>query len=262
MPRLRTKGPKKGLCNICGENKNLTEDHVPPKGVLKMRNVMLSQLATYGQNKKSRQFQQGVKFRSLCESCNSELLGSLYDPALVSLCNKVTNYLQANFALPSSTTFDSQPSLIIRSILGHILALGVLREPVGELYELAADLVLNPDMIIPNDLKVFYWLYPYQHQVSIRGCGITTHLGNGNPPLFAAVLKFIPLAFMIVYKPDPGYQFPHYNLVDYVALGNNQIPLDFKKNNLPPRDYPELPDEAGAGAGSSLAWRRFVYRGA
>lgn len=53
---------------------------------------------------------------------------------------------------------------------------------------------------------------------------------------------------MIVYKPSPGYQFPHFNLADYVADGSNQIPLDFKKNELPPRDYPELPDEAGMGA--------------
>lgn len=193
MPYLQTKGPLIGTCNICGETKKLTEDHVPPKGVIKISNVTLSHLATYGQTKNSRNFQQGVKFRSLCERCISELLGSLYYPALVSLCNKVTSYLQANIALPSSTTFDCQPSLIIRSILGHILALGVLREPVGERYELAADLVLNPDMIIPNDLKVFYWLYPYQHQVSIRGCGLTPHLGKVNQPLFAAVLKFVPL---------------------------------------------------------------------
>ncbi|WP_169697753.1 hypothetical protein [Methylophaga nitratireducenticrescens] len=126
------------------------------------------------------------------------------------------------------------------------MALGVLREPNGEFYELAAELVLNPDKLIPNDLKVYYWLYPYRYQVSIRGCGITTQMGT--PPLFAAVLKFVPLAFMVVFKPDPGYQFPHLNMVDSLAAGNNLIPLDFNKNNLPPRDYPELPDEAGAGA--------------
>ena len=87
MPLPQTRGPLRGRCNICGEEKKLTSDHVPPKGVNRFTRMELHSVsgalnALEGKKKKFRQFQNGVKFRSLCRDCNGGLLGKKYDPAL------------------------------------------------------------------------------------------------------------------------------------------------------------------------------------
>lgn len=68
MPLIRTKGPKRGLCNICGEHGDLTEDHVPPKGTIKFPRMTLYGIgevlnAQAEKDRRGRDFQQGVKFR-------------------------------------------------------------------------------------------------------------------------------------------------------------------------------------------------------
>jgi len=44
MRRLQTRGPKEGKCNICGSFGPLTEDHVPPKKVIKFPRMSLYKL--------------------------------------------------------------------------------------------------------------------------------------------------------------------------------------------------------------------------
>lgn len=69
MPLLKTKGPKFGKCNICAEPAKLSEDHVPPKGVIRFPRMQLYNIASSlnaeaAAKQRGRQFQQGVKFRS------------------------------------------------------------------------------------------------------------------------------------------------------------------------------------------------------
>lgn len=249
MPLLRTMGPKVGKCNICGEIRKLTTDHVPPKGTIKFPKMKLYEItealhANSGEKRKGRDFQQGVKFRSLCGYCNGDLLGGIYDPALIDLANNISRYLNGLFALPETTTFSASPGLVIRSVLGHVLALGVERFPRGEFGDAAAEIVLDKDAPLPEELGVYYWLYPYWDQVSIRHFSFLVKFGS--PPLMVSLLKFMPLAFMVTWKPDPIFRFPFFNMTDFaVGSGNHlaEIPVNF--TNLPPQRYPEAPGDHG-----------------
>jgi hypothetical protein len=245
----KTKGPLYGKCNICEKgNQKLTSDHVPPKGTLKYPRMRLHSLIDFlGVNKefqKGKHFQNGVKFRTICEHCNSKVIGSLYDPALVQFANEINNFLHNQQSRPQIKYFNTQPDLIARAIAGHVLALGVEHFPRGEMGDALAKFVLEPTSAAPRELGVYYWAYPYWEQISIRAFGLL--LDFGTPPLTMSLIKFNPIAFMLTWKADPGFQFSPPNLMDYipnVSGGQVQIPLDFRK--IPSSGFPERPDSNG-----------------
>tara|TARA_Y100000589_G_C27186225_1_gene642784 strand:+ start:871 stop:1671 length:801 start_codon:yes stop_codon:yes gene_type:complete len=249
MPFIQTKGPKKGLCNICGTHGKLTEDHVPPKGTIKFPRMTLYGIgevlnAKAEKDRKGRDFQQGVKFRSICSVCNNDYLGGLYDQELKNFANDVGSYLHSLVARPNSTTFPVVPGKIIRAVCGHILALGVERFPRGDMGDAMADLVLNPDKEIPDSLHFYYWVYPFWDQVAIRNFGFLVH--TGTPPLVSSVLKFFPLAFMILWEPATDFRSSLVRLNDYcVGAGNNQVDIPFRLTNIPPQRFPEAPGDSG-----------------
>ena len=74
MQKVITRGPRVGRCNICGKLGNLTEDHVPPKGSITPEKVGVRSLVQTMKAVDSRigqLFQNGVKFRTLCSTCNN-----------------------------------------------------------------------------------------------------------------------------------------------------------------------------------------------
>ncbi|RYY02146.1 MAG: hypothetical protein EOO53_14005 [Gammaproteobacteria bacterium] len=250
MPLPMTKGPTLGKCNICAlTNQKLTSDHVPPKGTIKFPRMKLHSIIDFleakdGMPQKGREFQQGVKFRTICESCNSNIIGSQYDPALIKLCNDISDYLQSQIVRPTVMSFRAQPDLVARAIAGHILSIGVEHFPRGEMGDALAEFVLNPNSSPPNGLAIHYWLYPYWEQVSIRGAGLLVRFGT--PPLVISLIKFTPIAFMITWDADPGFDFPYPNLVDHIPSTPREfadIPLDFRI--VPPARYPEAPGGEG-----------------
>lgn len=264
MRYLQTKGPAIGLCNICEAHGPLTADHVPPKGVNKFPRMRLYQLVDAlnipdAQKKGGRDFQQGVTFRTVCHRCNTDLMGGLYDPYLVRLSNAVSSYLFSVIHRPDFTRFETNPGLVARAVLGHILALGVGRSPKGHMAEAAAKLVMDPNQNFPDMLKIYYWLYPFWDQVAIRGFRVIVEWGE--PQLTASALKYMPLAFMVAWDVDPALNIPHLCLNDYIiGSGNHKADIPLSFTDIPPQRYPEAPGEKGAtlhhSADSFLAERR------
>ncbi len=263
MPLVVTRGPKVGRCNISGVSAKLTSDHVPPKGTNRFPRMQLHRLvdslgARPGERTRGRQFQQGVKFRSLCEVCNRDVLGTLCDPELVSFANSVSEYLRSPINLPAMANFRVRPGLVARAVAGHILAIGVERFPRGEMGDAVADFVLDAKAQVPEKLGIYYWPYPYWDQISIRGCCYLVRWGA--PPLVISVLKFMPLAFMVTWDVDPGFSIPHINLTDLIVGSGSaaiNIPINFR--NIPRQRYPEAPDDDGIvlhGADSYFAERK------
>ena len=221
-----------------------------PENALKRRNIVLGQMYRNDliekaeKDRKGRDFQQGVKFRSICSVCNNDYLGGLYDQELKNFANDVGSYLHSLVARPNSTTFPVVPGKIIRAVCGHILALGVERFPRGDMGDAMADLVLNPDKEIPDSLHFYYWVYPFWDQVAIRNFGFLVH--TGTPPLVSSVLKFFPLAFMILWEPATDFRSSLVRLNDYcVGAGNNQVDIPFRLTNIPPQRFPEAPGDSG-----------------
>lgn len=249
MPFIQTKGLKRGLCNICGKHGKLTEDHVPPKGTLKFPRMVLYDIGEVlntkaEKDRRGREFQRGVKFRSICAKCNGDYLGGLYDQELKEFSNNVGNYLHSLVARPAVTFFSVAPGKVIRAVCGHILAIGVERIPRGDMGDAMANLVLNPHQEIMDDLHVYYWVYPFLDQVAIRNFGFLDRFGTS--PIISAVLKFFPLAFMVLWSPPSSFSPPAFRLNDYcVGSGNSQAEIPLSLSEIPPQRFPEAPSDTG-----------------
>lgn len=88
-------GPSHGRCNICGEQGELTANHVPPQGWAKgiaLRVASIADTISGDKHPPSYKMPNGVHFRTLCRRCNGALM-SPYDKALISMCNQVAALL-------------------------------------------------------------------------------------------------------------------------------------------------------------------------
>ena len=157
LSRIQTRGPKVGRCNICGTSGPLTEDHTPPKGCYPPTAVELHSLVTRLNRdadgvSKRRLSQNGVKFRTLCGRCNSGLLGTEYDPALIRFVGTLRQALQSTLHLPPVLSVECQPQAVMRAVLGHMMAQGLDRYLKGPLTEYIRDYMLDRSLPLPTGL--------------------------------------------------------------------------------------------------------------
>jgi hypothetical protein len=241
---LATYGPKQGICNICGKNGPLTEDHTPPKGCLKPTQVELKHIAHLlsdeSQTTKGRYSQNGVKYRTLCHRCNNSLLGAKYDPALISFVSGVGNYLKSSLRLPDTVTVNAQPQAILRSLLGHISAQGVDRYMKGPQTETIRDYFLDSSLPFPSGLNAYYWAYPHRPQVMFRDaayCDIPSGVSY-----MIWLLKFFPVAFLITWGEPTGLKYPMHSFEPWRSVSfNHEFELPLSLRSIPPIYWPEAP---------------------
>jgi hypothetical protein len=262
MKKIRTLGPRKGRCNICGDFDTLTEDHVPPKGTVGISNRELIRLAKHlhVKEEKPRQMQDGVKFRTICPRCNNELLGLQFDPAIKQLCEEIALPLRVkknhSLSIPSPYRVVTKPQLVARSVIGHLLA-AHLRDDMGSpllsapFPDAMRAYFLETSSPLPEELQIFYWLYPSEVQVIIQNRGISWSTGN-SATLCCSVLKFFPLSFFVVYQipEEVDVHVPQ-------LLQNRSLPADAEAcleidiSNIPRSDWPENPADNEIHLGDS-----------
>ncbi|WP_097065916.1 hypothetical protein [Nitrosovibrio sp. Nv4] len=247
MRRFITAGPKVGVCNICGEEGPLTEDHTPPKGAVRVTQVEMrhikSLLSAEETGEKARVSQNGVKFRTLCKRCNNSLLGANYDIAFNDFCQKIASYLKSPLVLPEILHITGKPQKIVRSVLGHLCAMGVNRYKKGPNTEDLRNYLIDQTETFPDYLDVYYWVYPYQTQVLFRDAAMTI-LSLGHPAS-VWLMKFFPVAFFVIWDKPHGYQYPQFpNMATWGHLGiDDDIELPVHLNVVPHERWPEAPDD-------------------
>jgi hypothetical protein len=244
---VATKGQTHGICNICGASGKLTVDHTPPKGSIKISQVELHPIISHLNKltaeipiEKGRYLQNGVNYRTLCESCNSTHLGAHYDPAFNLFVNTIGEFLKTNIILPRIIPIEIEPQKIIRSLLGHLSAQGVNRYKKGKYTIPIKDYFLNISLPLPNNIHIYYWLYPHKSHVMARDCGyLDTRDGNACSIWF---LKFFPIAFIITFDKPAEWSLELSELsrwrhkeIDYKAMEYVQL------TNLPHPMWPEAP---------------------
>jgi len=243
---ISTKGPAHGICNICGVTDKLTEDHTPPKGSIKITQVELFHILKYLNNinekpiEKGRYLQNGVKYRTICKTCNNNYLGGQYDPAFILFVNTIGLFLKTNIALPKVVPIEIEPQKIMRSLIGHLSAQGVNRFNKGPDTIPIRDYFLNSTLSLPDSIHIYYWLYPYKSHVMARDFSyLDTRDGNSCVMWF---LKFFPIAFLITFDKPSEWDFGlselsrwRYQEVDYKA--NEYVQL----TNFPHQMWPEAP---------------------
>lgn len=246
--RIVTKGAKFGKCNICGAYGALTEDHIPPKGVLRPRQVeilsLTDMLSVPRPTKSSRISQNGVKYRTLCPDCNNRLLGINYDPSLIALTNTIKAFLTSRLSLPPSTHIQVKPGRLVRSVIGHLLAHGVDEHRTGTAINNLTDYFLDERAAFPKHIKLYYWIYPYSDQIILKGFSASLHYWHS----FAVcmLLKFFPLSFFFVVDEPQAWRLP-FDRLDLALTQSiddeGRLRLQFV--DLPPQRWPECPTDAG-----------------
>lgn len=198
---------KVGICNICKQSASLSWDHVPPKGGLKITKVtsveqitILQHLTGNPEEQKYCISQNGVKYRTLCKQCN-ERLGHNYDPVLNNFAIGVGEILQSTLKVPPVIHYRTQPVILIRSILGHLLAAKAFIDN-QIIDDKIRDFLLDEKAALPEDIKIFYWLYPYREIVVIRDVVMPRIRGNFSEVevgfgFFTGILKYFPVAYLV-----------------------------------------------------------------
>ncbi|HEX5056543.1 MAG TPA: hypothetical protein VFX02_08605 [Gammaproteobacteria bacterium] len=240
-----TRGPKEGVCNICGIFGPLTEDHTPPKGCRKPSQVSLhyitERLTVEKQKTKGRISQNGVKYRTLCEKCNSHFLGTEYDPYFVKFVNEVGDYLKSTLVLPVVMKVLCKPQRIMRSVLGHLCAQGVDRYKKGAITEPIREYILNSDRSLPDQIRIYAWVFPFRGYVMARDCAFTD-LRVGKP-VAIWLLKFFPIAFLVTFNEPNEYKFDFIELSKWRSEDIDfEVDMDVILRPLVEQYWPEAPN--------------------
>jgi hypothetical protein len=243
MPLAITYADKEGICNICGKHSLLTDDHVPPKGCFPPRKLRLhhitQHLAPEDVPSKGRAFQSGVKFRTLCANCNNKVLGKDNDPSLIQFTKDMKQLLTGTKKKHSS--IKTHPQKVMRSVLGHLCAVGVNRYEKGKITEPLRDYLLDNTMPLPSGIKLYYWAYPKGDLL------ITKDFAYADISLGAAfmiwLLKFPPVGFLVSFDEPDNNNFQINSLTpwgdclyDYIA----NIPIS---QSIPNELWPEAPKD-------------------
>lgn len=185
-----------GKCNICHSESNLTWDHVPPKGGIELEPVeivtLIQVLTTDSNFKKPFISQNGVKYRTLCKTCN-ERLGSTFDKVL----NKFAIDLGRNLkSKPPIARIETKPNSLIRAVVAHLLAANI--EIVDTEFENQLKLfVFDENKNLPDFLSVFYWIYPYDKIEILQDIVMPAKPMNYSALNKFKILKYFPIAYMI-----------------------------------------------------------------
>ena len=155
----------KGVCRLCGQNTDLSFEHVPPRTTfnkdtkytsvdfedyIKIKNPLI-------ETPKGKTKQGGIGYNSFCKKCNS-FLGSNYVPAY-------KKWVQRGFEILKNTEFyphkyiikEVEPLKILKHIISMFLAIN--GEWYLESFPELADFVSNPDTrTLSKKYRIFTYL--------------------------------------------------------------------------------------------------------
>jgi len=183
--------------------------------------------------------QDGVKYRTICKKCN-ETLGHRYDPVLNEWNRKVALFLKSNLHLPPVVQFETKPTAIVRAVLGHLLAAKLTPDDSAP-DSLIRSFLFDDSQPIPNEINVFYWIYPYDYQLILRDFAILKLTREGKIITLCNLLKFFPVAYLVTsHKHFDGLPaLTEHRHLPPSEMANVPVPL----SKLRESDWPEKVDD-------------------
>jgi len=193
-----------GYCQICGEFKKLTADHVPPKGSIVLSAVEQKTIMEYaGKTKvKGVKGRRGSVFKTICQKCNSYL--GVFDMEIKRVSQSVGDKIRLHFTHAVNPfnyiTERINTNHYLRGFIGHMLASTSVKScltPLAEteFYQPLRDFVLGRINSIDDTHDVYYWFYPNRFNVSGNGFGIGQF--GGGDAIIGAALYFYPVAIFV-----------------------------------------------------------------
>ncbi|MCH8059491.1 MAG: hypothetical protein IIA11_03425 [Proteobacteria bacterium] len=152
--------------------------------------------------------------------------------------------------MPNEITVVLRPQKIARAVVGHLLAANAVEEAkTGIVSAPFPDALrryfLNDEEALPDNIDIYWWIYPYRRQVVIKGAGKMTMKGGGT--IFGHILKFLPLGFWVLWERPAHVSLQVPTLVPDKRMGIDEVAqTSIALNSPPPLDFPEAPmdDEA------------------
>jgi hypothetical protein len=247
----------KSICNLCRVEKDLSWDHVPPKGGIELTTVQMETIFSLltGNKETPRTSQNGMKYRTICSDCNS-YLGKEFDPTINDFALSVGRYLQSTIELPDTINHKVMPQRLMKAILGHLIAAKVEIENT-QFDQQAREYVLDITELLPKGINVFYWLYPHNCSIAMRDFIMPWPRGILQEAAIFQTLKYFPIAYLCCDKPEyAGLE----NLSWYRNTGIDdeiEIRINLRRTEHP--YWPEAPSDeennivgGGASAGNSV----------
>jgi len=91
-------------------------------------------------------------------------------------------------------------------------------------------------------IDIFYWIYPYKIQVLARDAAMRDLRAKDTAYIW--LLKFFPIAFLVVWDSPEGYQYDYPNLSDFRGLGiDDEAEIPIRLDKIPHERWPEAPDD-------------------
>lgn len=252
MYYVKTKREKVSQCNICLKIKSLSWDHVPPKGGIELTTMEMENLFNVFAGDGAvqiRESQNGLKFRTLCKECN-ELLGQKYDHTVNEFALSVGKYLKSNLKFPRIIHHKTNPMRLMKGILGHLVAAKIEIDDV--VFDTTVrEIVLDEKAVIPEQIKIFYWVYPYNRTVIMRDFAMPSARGNFDDFGFFQTIKYFPIAYLV---SDKTRYEGLLELTKFRDCGiDDEINLPIELDRVEHHYWPEMADQGNFVMGGQSA---------
>lgn len=235
---VKNKREKISKCNICGNNTNLTWDHVPPKGAIFHDNVEMISIANAFNplDKPPKVFSQnGMKFRTICNTCNN-LIGSKFDVEFNTFIQELFKLVYLNFSKTEFVSMVINPEKIVKAVCGHLLAAKAdLEDTISD--EKMRDFVLG--RMTHLDMNVYIWFYPYLENQVIRDILIGRF--TINKTALISMLKCYPIAFIVTESDMFDSDFQKLNFDTNSSNSTFEFKLDISR--VYSKEYPLIVDD-------------------
>lgn len=239
---MKIKRKRIDICNICREEKLLSWDHVPPKGGIKLTSVEMKgmfQMISGQEDNTKRISQNGVKYRTICSDCNSKI-GFDFDPTLNEFNKSIINFIQSTKILPQFIAIKVKPIRLMKAILAHILSAKLNVDEVLTDKKIR-EIIFSTDKSIPENLHIYYWIYPYDCTVILRDFAVPVESGIYSNCAFCQLIKYFPVAFIIT---DSDRFRDLQSISKYRGLNiDDEIDLLIDVSRVKDYDWPERVDE-------------------
>ena len=208
--RIKHVGKKQafGYCVICGEWGRLVQDHVPPKGAIKITKVeqhLITELSGEGLIKKIKGVPStnGSRFRTICQTCNGDRIGdgdTEIKKVHEELTKQISLYYQGASVYPWAVS-SCNIVKYVKAMVGHILSATsstecLRKQGSSDHFDPMKKLVIEEDLSFFETHDVYCWFYPYERHLSAKLVGFR----NAGVTSVFSLLSFHPVAFMVVRK--------------------------------------------------------------
>ena len=183
------------ICNVCGQKAKLTWEHVPPKSCGNYGNVKVNRIFKLDKIQEKLDSQNGVKYRTLCENCNNNILGANADIAFAELYNATKDFIENAKNLTETKTIKINLVQVLKCLFGKFLAMGETFQE-DKISNAMREFILKDKL--DKNLHVYFRIYPYKTMIHARSYVSKQVSGiKYNTDGLISILYFYPLAFVI-----------------------------------------------------------------